>query len=213
MGYFTKSRFKLALDCPIKLYYGANKEIYANQQIDDPFLMALAEGGYQVGELAKYLFCEDPIKEDITVKELDYQKSLELTEAKRSKGRKVVIAEAAFKYGNFFVRTDLNVEEGNIIKLYEVKAKSWDDRVEFLKTNNNGETSINRKWLPYLYDVAFQKWVIAKANLGKEVRAHLVLADKTKEATIEGLNQIFKLRKDGNRNYVDVSKEITQAVK
>ena len=58
--YFTKSRFRLALECPTKLYYGANKSEYANQSIDDPFLMALAEGGYQVGELAKYLFCDDP---------------------------------------------------------------------------------------------------------------------------------------------------------
>jgi hypothetical protein len=211
MAYFTKSRFRLALDCPTKLYYGANKNIYANQQVDDPFLIALAEGGFQVGELAKYLFCNDPIAEDITIRELDYTKSLEQTVEKRSKGGKVIIAEAAFKYENFFVRTDLIVEEGNIIKLYEVKAKSWDDRVEFLKTNKLGQTSISSKWAPYLYDVAFQKWVVSKGNPGKEVRAHFVLVDKTKEATINGLNQIFKLKKQGNRNSVEVDRNITQA--
>src|SRR5258705_13536572 len=105
MGYFTKSRFRLALDCPTKLYYGANKDLYSNQQADDPFLMALAEGGFQVGELAKYMFCNDPIAEDITIKELDHIKSLEKTAEKRVKGGKATIAEAAFKYGNFFVRT------------------------------------------------------------------------------------------------------------
>ncbi len=56
MGYFTKSRFRLALECPTKVYYGANKTKYANQNLDDPFLMALAEGGYQVGELANFIF-------------------------------------------------------------------------------------------------------------------------------------------------------------
>ena len=122
MGYFTKSRFKLALECPTKLYYGSNKTEYANQKVEDLFLMALAEGGYQVGELAKYLFCEDPVADDITVDTLDYQKSLDLTAEKERKEGKVVVAEAAFKYDNFFVRTDIIVEEGNIIKIYEVKA-------------------------------------------------------------------------------------------
>ena len=211
MGYFTKSRFRLALNCPTKLYYGANKEIYANKQLDDTFLTALAEGGYQVGELAKYLFCIDPIREDITVRELDYLKSLESTENKRGKGGRVVVAEAAFKYDNFFVRTDLIVEEGNIIKLYEVKAKSWDEQVEFLKTNKKGETTINSKWVSYLYDVAFQKWVVSKANPGKEVRAHLVLVDKMKEVTIDGLNQIFKLKREGERTSVEVDGTITQS--
>ncbi len=44
----TKSRFKLALDCPTKLYY-TGKEEYENKQEEDSFLEALAEGGYQVG--------------------------------------------------------------------------------------------------------------------------------------------------------------------
>src|SRR5258705_3227761 len=115
MAYFTKSRFRSALECPTKLYYGANKSIYSNQNLDDPFLMALAEGGYQVGELAKYLFCDDPVQEDITIEGLDYQKTLDLTAIKRSKGGRMVIAEAAFKYDHFFVRTDLIMEDENTV--------------------------------------------------------------------------------------------------
>lgn len=55
--YLTKSRFKLALECPTKLYY-TGKPGYADQKIEDPFLLALAEGGFQVGELAKLYFPE-----------------------------------------------------------------------------------------------------------------------------------------------------------
>jgi len=51
----TKSRFKLALSCPTKLYYYQRDE-YENIQKEDKFLEALAEGGYQVGELAKCYF-------------------------------------------------------------------------------------------------------------------------------------------------------------
>jgi SET domain-containing protein len=48
----SKSRYKLALDCPNKLYYTKKKE-YANKKLEDPFLEALAQGGFQVEELAR----------------------------------------------------------------------------------------------------------------------------------------------------------------
>lgn len=47
----NKSRFKLAAECPRKLYYTGKKD-YLDRSLDDSFLAALAEGGYQVGELA-----------------------------------------------------------------------------------------------------------------------------------------------------------------
>lgn len=75
MRYLTKSRFKLALECMTKLYY-TKKEDYADESLDDPFLEALAEGGFQVGELAKYLFCDDPVGQNITVNTLDYDEAL-----------------------------------------------------------------------------------------------------------------------------------------
>ena len=49
---FTKTRFKLGMDCPTKLYYSDNAQ-YVDISSTDPFLAALANGGYQVGELAK----------------------------------------------------------------------------------------------------------------------------------------------------------------
>ena len=54
--YLTKSRFKLATECPTKLFYTGKDKEYANQKCDDDFLLALAEGGIQVGELAKCYF-------------------------------------------------------------------------------------------------------------------------------------------------------------
>ena len=53
LRYLTKSRFKLAMECPTKLYYTGKLE-FDNQKKDDSFLAALAEGGMQIGELAKY---------------------------------------------------------------------------------------------------------------------------------------------------------------
>ena len=50
--YLTKSRYKLALECPVKLFYTGKKD-YANVKVEDPFLEALAQGGFQVEELAR----------------------------------------------------------------------------------------------------------------------------------------------------------------
>ena len=44
---------KIGLECPKKLYY---YDQYKEQDDDNKFLEILAEGGYQVGELAKYYY-------------------------------------------------------------------------------------------------------------------------------------------------------------
>ena len=54
-AYLTKSKFVHSLDCPVKLYYHEYEE-YKSKLEDDEFLQALAEGGLQVGELAKLYF-------------------------------------------------------------------------------------------------------------------------------------------------------------
>jgi hypothetical protein len=51
--YLTKSRFKLAVECPRKLFYSGKRNIYQDRMAEDAFLEMLAEGGYQVGALAK----------------------------------------------------------------------------------------------------------------------------------------------------------------
>ena len=52
--YLTKSRFKLAAECPRKLFY-VGKKGHRDTKQEDTFLQALADGGFQVGELAKRL--------------------------------------------------------------------------------------------------------------------------------------------------------------
>ncbi len=214
MAYLTKSRFKLALSCPTKLYYGTKGNNYQDTKADDPFMMALAEGGYQVGELAKFLISDNPVAEDISIDDLDYQIALDKTAQKRAIGGRVAIAEAAFAYKDLFVRTDLFVEERDTIKLYEVKAKSWDEEVEFLKNitrgPNKGETTIPADWKEYMYDIAFQKYVVQKANPTKKVLAYIVLADKTKSTTVDGLNQMFKIKRTGNKINIDIQPGITK---
>ena len=146
--HLTKSRFKLACECPTKLFYTRKIE-YANQKQEDDFLKALAEGGFQVGELAKQYF---PSGHDI--KTLDYDQSLSETNDLLGQD-KVTIYEAAIQEGNLFIRADILVKDGNKLKLYEVKAKSFDPNEEDPFVGRGGV--IKKKWKPYISDVAFQK--------------------------------------------------------
>lgn len=183
--YLTKSRFKLALDCPAKLFY-TGKTQYPDTKKDDAFLAALAEGGFQVGALAK---CYYP--EGMEIHERGYdiplQKTLELL-----KQEDVVIFEAAFKYENLFIRADIIEKIGNRINLIEVKAKSFDgsDYMDMLSK----KSYLASDWAEYIYDVAFQKYVVTQAYPDCDVRAYLMLANKKSVATVNGLNQKFQLK-------------------
>lgn len=198
--YLTKSRFQSAMECPTKLYYDGKAE-YANQSMDDPFLQALADGGFQVGELAK---CYFPGGHAVTA--IDYETSLKET-AELLQQEKVVIYEAAIRFENLFVRVDILRKNGKHIELIEVKAKSFDKNSEVF-TNKNGD--IDSKWQPYLYDVAFQKHVLMHALPDYKINAFLMLADKTAKCPTDGLNQKFKLVADANgRRRVEVAEDLS----
>ena len=104
---FTKSAFTTALECPRRLRY-LNNSGYADQDLNDEFLMQLAEGGFQVGELAKVYY---GIKGKYSIGTLDEEEALECT-ASLFQEENVNIAEAAFRSGNLFVRTDIIEKKG-----------------------------------------------------------------------------------------------------
>jgi len=199
--HLTKSRIKLALECPTKLYYDGKPE-YANQKIEDAFLLALADGGFQVGELAKRYF-----PGGYEVETLDYEEALADTNELLQKDQ-VTIYEAAVRFGQFFVRVDILRKNGNKIELIEVKAKSFDGSTENDFLNQKG--SITAAWVPYLYDIAFQKHVAKSAFPQYTIFAFLMMADKNALCSTDGLNQKFKIYKDGKgRSCVAVSPELS----
>lgn len=200
--YLTKSRFKLALSCPKKLYY-TGKDQYPNINNDDSFLEALAEGGYQVGFLAR---CYYP--EGIEVNEQGYEVPLQITNDLLSRG-KVTIFEAAFRYKNLFIRADIIEKKGDRINLIEVKAKSFNGTSSDDFINKDGY--LMPIWRDYLYDVAFQKYVISQALPNYKVSAYLMLANKNAVAAVDGLNQKFLLKTvEGERTIVEIIGDVSK---
>src|SRR5690606_31626834 len=206
--YLTKSRFKLSLECPTKLFY-TKKEEYPDQKKLDLFLIELAKGGIQIGELAKFYFCDGPVKEQITVtaEAFEYETALKDTQTRLQQPGTVVVAEAAFLFENCFIRADIVVKNGDTIELYEVKAKSYTENEKFTKANG----SPTAEWRDYLYDVAFQKWVIQKAT-GLQVNAFLTLVNKDVVVDVPGIARHFKVsKKPSGKTHVAITPGITKA--
>lgn len=187
--YLTKSLFSKAVKCPTKLYY-SKKTDYPDKSLENVFLESLAKGGFQVGELAK---CYYP--GGVMIEEKDYETALTRTNELLER-ESVIIYEAAFSYRDFFIRTDILVKEGNNIDLIEVKSKSYNSESDkFIGTKG----TFASEWKPYIYDVAFQKYVLSKAYPEYELKTYLYLADKSSRASVDGLNQKFFIKKNNGR--------------
>ena len=199
--YLTKSRFKLARQCHTKLYYDGKAD-FANQKIEDTFLLALADGGFQVGELAKCYF-----PGGYFVDATDYELSLQQTNDLLKKDN-VIIFEAAVRFEDLFIRTDILIKKNGHLELVEVKAKSFDEATEEAFLTQKG--TIASGWREYLEDVAFQKYVVNNAFPGQTVTTFLMMADKTAICPTDGLNQKLRIVKSSNgRKVVQVSSALT----
>lgn len=186
MKVLSKSRFKLGLECPNKLYYTGKPTVFPNKKSSDSFLLALARGGFQVEELARMHY---PGGIFIDAEPYEYQKAADLTrEALQLEN--VIIYEAAFLVDGYYVRTDILVKHKNKIHLIEVKAKGFSLKESFLLKDGSG---IIAKFKSYLFDLAFQKKVAQLAYPTFQYKASFMMADKTKCASIDGMNQLFRV--------------------
>ncbi len=197
--YLTKSRFKMAMECPTKLFYTGKRGAYADKSLEDDFLAMLAEGGYQVGALAKVMH-----PGGIEVTETDHATAVAHTRELLSRDR-TTIFEAAISAGGLFVRVDILRKEGAKVELIEVKAKSYDPADTMFFVGQNG--GFKPPMLPYLQDIAFQRYVfgLAYPNLAASTSSFLMLADKSKVSTVDALSQKFRIRRANGRPVVHLA--------
>jgi hypothetical protein len=180
----------MAVECPRKLYYTGKKDVYRDTKDEDTFLQALAEGGFQVGELAKCLY---PDGTEVLPK--GNKEALAET-AEWLKRENITLFEPAIAHGAYLVRVDVLIKTGNSIKLVEVKAKSIksdDHQIE-------GRGGLKSAFKPYIEDIAFQKYVVGLAYPECYITSYLLMPDKTRTAVIDKMNQLFKIKKVGSES-------------
>lgn len=191
MKVLTKSRFKLGLECPNKLFYTRKKE-YANKKVEDSFLEALAQGGFQVEELARMYYPSGILIEG---NDWDYELLSNQTQ-ELLQHENVIIYEAAFLIDDLFIRTDILIKRGDFIELIEVKSKSFDPSSSNLFIGKKG--GMVSSWRPYLFDIAFQKHVMSLCFSTWKIKSFIMMADKSKTASVDGLNQLFRITSQEN---------------
>jgi len=130
--YLTKSLFKTALECPTKLYYQNPKNGYFNKKKDNEFLEALANGGHQVGELAKFKYHDDPVGASITVIERNHRAAVAATRNLLGASDRAVIAEAALQVDKLFARVDILIKD--------------DQKIQWNYWKLSPRRSLKRKW-------------------------------------------------------------------
>lgn len=187
--YLTKSRFKLAVECPSKLFYTGKPGEYRDSMAEDEFLAMLAEGGYQVGELAKLRY-----PDGIEIREKTHAVAEAQTRAYLARDS-VVLFEPAIRVDNLFVRIDILVKTGNQFELIEVKAKSYNSVAPEI-VGSSGK--VKADMLPYIQDAAFQTLVLQRAYPGATISTALMMPDKAWIAPVDGINQMFKIAPDSS---------------
>ena len=172
----SKTDFKVALDCPTKLYY--RKHDYQSINDENSYLEYLAEGGYAVAKMAS-LYYPNGIRID---NYSGVEKAIEQTKSYMNQ-ENCILFEAAFLSGKKLAVIDILVKEGNSVQLIEVKSKGHDNTKK-----------ISKIWEDDIIDVAFQKLVFCSAYPEIEASAFIMAPDKNKTTSIEGLNAQFKLK-------------------
>lgn len=193
----SKSDFKLARDCASKLWY--KKQGYPSSMESDEYMMMLADGGYMVGKMAQLLYPSGITIEGRT------DASIERTEQLLNQ-KEVILFEPAIQSLNKLIRIDILVKKGNHFQLIEVKSKSFDSVEKQLKDQDN-KKYFNKDWDSYLEDIAFQKMVLQEKFPKAKIDCYLLMPDKSKTTSIEGLINWFKLKeatKTGSFRNVEV---------
>lgn len=188
----SKSKFKLALQCPAKLNY-AGVPGYVNTMDTNEMLKGLAEGGHQVGKLAQWVYSKQAKEQGIPFHEVEGKLEQQLLEtAEWLTHDNVVLFEPTFVVDNFLVRVDVLVKKGDQVQLIEVKSKSFDPS-EFPRTSKG---VVKRDYLPYLQDVAFQTMVVQRCHADWQITPLLMMPNNEVTTSTTDLHTLFSVRPD-----------------
>ena len=184
MAHLSKSDFKVAHTCPTKLWY--KKHGYPTSSDQNEFMKMLANGGFIFGKLATLLF---PKGVEI---EGGMEEAIRSTEEKLATNENIILFEPAISINDQLVRVDILQKIGNVIRVIEVKSKSFDS-IEAIQQNNYWLKSSN-KFKPYLEDIAFQTKVVKEKFPEAIVESYLMLPDKATPTKFEDLINQFTIK-------------------
>ena len=190
----SKSDFQLASTCSKKLVY--KKQEYPTSNDANEYMEMLAKGGFVVGMMAKLKY---PTGFEVLG---NTKEAIERTN-EYLKQKNCILFEAAFQSGEKLVRVDILEKKGNLVNLIEVKAKSHD--------TEDDPTNQKKLLTKYIDDVAFQYNVILEAYPDFNVTAYLLMPDKSKRTSIDGLAGWFSINQSNDQSDIELDELPAQA--
>lgn len=191
----SKSDYKVARTCEAKLYFRENR--YPDVLGGDMYLQMLAQGGYMVEALAKAHYPDGVSLEYAG----DPQRAFDATLDQLSRDN-VTLFEATLLWNRRLARADIIQKSGNTIRLFEVKAKSFDSK-EHEASLVRGEAGCFRgkkkphgilsTWTEKFEGVAYQVLLLERLFPGFVIEPHLILVDKSKRAQIDDIPSLFEI--------------------
>lgn len=178
----SKSNFKIAQNCPTKLYY--KKHGYPSANDGNEYMEYLAEGGYAVGAMAKMYYPEGVEIDSSNGADGALKQTEELLLLEN-----VVLFEAMVYSENKLVAIDILEKVGNHFNLIEVKSKGVDPTAK-----------LGGEWNENLEDITYQMLTLQECYPDCTIDSFLYVPNKTVTTDIENLYSQFKLENvsDGN---------------
>ena len=168
----SKSDFKIASTCTKKLVY--KKASFETMNDANEYMEMLAQGGHIIAKYAQLTF---PNAIEVTGEAIDAV--IAETNKLLEQNENITLFEATFSSNGKVVRIDILEKKKNVLNIIEVKSKSHD--------SDDDDYNAKTKLKEHIEDVAFQTYVLKEAYPDFEVHSFLLLPDKTKRTTIEGL--------------------------
>jgi hypothetical protein len=174
----SKSDFKIASTCAKKLVY--KKASYRTMNDENEYMEMLAQGGHIVGKYAQLTY-----PDGIEVKEDTIERTVFKTAKLILENDDITLFEATLLSNEKVVRIDILEKKKNVLNLIEVKSKSYD--------SDDDDENPQRRLREYIEDLAFQTVVLKETFPEYEVHSFLLLPDKSKRTSIEGLAGWFNV--------------------
>jgi hypothetical protein len=175
----SKSDFKIASTCSKKLIY--KKASFETMNDTNEYMQSLAEGGHIISKYAQLTF-----PNAIEVKGDTIDEAVAQTKKLIEQNENIILFEATFSSNGKIVRTDVLEKKKKVLNIIEVKSKSYD---------SDEEENQKKKLEEYIEDVAYQTLVLKEAYPDFEIHSFLLLPDKAKRTTIEGLAGWFNVNR------------------
>ena len=203
-----------ANDCEAKLYFRENR--FPSIKDADPYLQLLASGGYMVEALAKAHYPDGVQLDYGGDRARDFERTMELLTTREN----VTLFEATMASGRCHARIDILEKRGNVLRLLEVKAKSFDGAEHAASLANGGKGGFRGKrkpheilhdWSEKLTDLTYQ-YILLRRNFPQhDIKPHLVLVDKSKVAGMDNVPSLFELIMSGGRDTDDPGARVATA--